>query len=93
MHPVAWAKPAAGVEYRLTALATGGASLRLRLRDMTTGKDLVDSGELADGSTAVFRWPNRPVVPVLAASSGMDQKSSVSGTLTAVDPIEQRRAQ
>lgn len=93
MHPVSWAKPAAGVEYRLTALATGGARLRLRLRDMTTGKDLVDSGELADGATTIFPWPNRPVIPVLEAISGTDQKSSVSGTLAAVDPIEQRRAQ
>lgn len=81
MHPVAWALPVAGQRYRLTAIATGGARLRLQLRDQASRATVYDSSELADGEVAEFTWPAATVVPVLTVTSGVDTASSVRGEL------------
>jgi hypothetical protein len=81
MNPVTWAIPKAGVTYRLSAAAVGGARLRLQLRDRASGAMLADSGELGDGEAATFAWPERPVVPQVTAQSGVGQPSRVRGEL------------
>jgi hypothetical protein len=88
MNPVSWAVPAGGTRYRLTAIATGGARLRVQLRERSGGeyRIVVDSKELGDGDTFVFAWPAQPVVPIVHAISGTGQPSSVRGTLVADGP-------
>lgn len=84
LNPVAWARPAAGEKYRLTAQATGGGRLRLQLTG-AGGAKLYDSGELEDGKSAVFDWPDgQSGVAVVARSGGNGRASSVSGTLQLV---------
>jgi hypothetical protein len=82
MNAVAWALPAAGASYRLTAMATDGAALRFQLRDRETKQMVVDSRELGNGGTAVFTWPENPVSLTLHALSGVGRASSVRGELT-----------
>jgi hypothetical protein len=84
MQPVAWAVPKAGATCRLAAWATGGARLRLQLRDPASGAFVADSSDLGDGEAATFVWPDRPVVPQVTAISGIGQPSRVRGELKVV---------
>ena len=82
MAPVQWAPLSPGASYTLSAIATGGAKLRLELRSKADKRMLYDSGELADGDVATFAWPADCVVAVHAISGGA-QPSSIRGELVA----------
>ncbi|WP_246262385.1 Atrophin-1 multi-domain protein [Aromatoleum evansii] len=81
LHPVAWALPVAGQGYRLRAIATGGARLRLQLRDKASGATLFDSKELNNDEVADFVWPTGAVTPVVTVISGVGTGSTVRGEL------------
>lgn len=53
---VTWARPKPGEDCRLTARCTGEARLRVELKDKG-GRTMADSGELANGKSATFEWP------------------------------------
>lgn len=81
---VSWARPEAGRRYQLTAKASGGAALRLRLYG-DGGVLHADSGELGAGQSSVITWPSGPVGVVLTAYSGTSgDGSSVGGSLLAL---------
>ncbi|MEO8937733.1 MAG: Atrophin-1 multi-domain protein [Burkholderiaceae bacterium] len=86
MQPVSWAIPVVGKVYRLHATTTGGARLRVALRDKTGGAPLYDSGELGDGEARTFKWPANAGA-VVYAISGTSGPSTVGGDLVAVDEI------
>ena len=87
LNPVSWAVPAGGTRYRLTAIATGGARLRVQLKERSSDyRIVVDSKELGDGDSFVFAWPEQPVTPIVHAISGTGRASSVRGTLVADGP-------
>jgi hypothetical protein len=81
LNPVPWAKPVTGAPYRLTARATGGGKLRIQILSRSDKSPVFDSGELADGETATFKWPAKDAVAVIYAISGVGKNSSVSGDL------------
>lgn len=81
LQPVAWAIPVAGQAYRLRAIATGGARLRLQLRDKASGATLFDSKELNNDEVADFVWPAGSVTPVVTAIGGAGGGSTVRGEL------------
>lgn len=81
LHPVAWALPVAGQGYRLRAIATGGARLRLQLRDKVSGATVFDSKELNHDEAADFVWPGGAVTPVVTVISGVGNGSTVRGEL------------
>jgi hypothetical protein len=59
---VTWAKPQPGQKLTLTARTGNGATLRLQLRGGEQGaKGAVafDSGDLADGKSVTFEWPEK----------------------------------
>jgi len=61
---VTWAKPQPGQAMRLTARTGNGATLRLQLRgagggDAKSGGWTFDSGDLADGKSVSFEWPDK----------------------------------
>jgi len=85
LQTVSWALPMSGTSYRLTAIASGGAKLRFQLRDKSSGKIVVDTSELGNGETVTFTWPERPVLLIVQAISGVGQVSTVRGELTAAD--------
>lgn len=88
LHLVSWAKPKPGALYRLTAYATGGATMRLQLFDSGSfHAKLYDSGDLVDGKVVEFHWPEgQRGVALIASSGGTATPSSVRGQLVAVDP-------
>lgn len=81
LQPVAWAIPVAGQAYRLRAIATGGARLRLQLRDKASGATLFDSKELNNDEVADFVWPAGSVTPAVTAIGGAGGGSTVRGEL------------
>lgn len=81
LHPVSWAIPVAGQPYRLTAFATGGARLRLQLRDKASGATVYDSKDLGNDEVADFVWPAGAVTPVVTVTSGIGSGSTVRGEL------------
>lgn len=86
LQPVNWARPEPGRRYRLTVSASGGAKLQLKLFDAGRRNALFDSGELGDGASKVFKWPEgQAAVSVTARSGRGPEASSVGGTLLAVD--------
>ncbi|OWQ93954.1 Atrophin-1 multi-domain protein [Roseateles aquatilis] len=87
---VAWAKPVAGVSYRLTARATGGGRLKLQLYS-SAGARLFDSGELADGASVDFAWPDGAALrtALYAYSGAAGTQSTVGGTLISNQPLTQ----
>lgn len=76
-----WATPEPGKRYTLTAVAQGGAKLKLIVQDCTESTRSVDTGDLAHGQSASFTWPQQVCRLQLNATSGADQASTISGTL------------
>lgn len=88
LSAVMWAQPQPGVRYRLTARASEGGSLRLQLFDAGRQAPLYDSGELTDGQTAVFAWPeNQRALTVIVRGGGQPQPTTVSGSLVSADEL------
>lgn len=77
---VTWAKPNASEKFKLTAITTGGAKLRLIIYDKER-KTRVDTYDLSNGQTATFDWPAGDLYFNLLAISGVGPSSSVSGNL------------
>jgi hypothetical protein len=85
LRPVYWAMPQAGTDYRVTAHATGGASLRLHIIDKADKSTLFDSGELSNGEKSDFKWPSAGAIAFIYAISGVGGESTVRGSIVAVD--------
>lgn len=81
MNPVSWALPQSGASYRLTAIATGGAKLRLQVRDKASSAVYFDSGELGNGETKSFTWPANSSVVTVYGISGVGLPSTIRGEL------------
>lgn len=82
LHMVTWARPQSGDRYRLTARAAGGGSLRLQLYDAGGRSVLYDSGELTDGKSAEFAWPEgQRAVAITVRGGGKAVACAVSGSL------------
>jgi hypothetical protein len=88
LSTVSWALPTAGVKYELIAYATGGATLRLQIRDKATKALRVDTGELGDRESASFVWPANAGTVAVHAVSGIGTRSSVRGDLLRADGSE-----
>jgi hypothetical protein len=78
MTRVQWAVPKAGTYVNFTAVATGGATLRLQIK--TNGVLTFDSQNLANGQSIRFLWPANPTL-TLIATSGTSGASSVKANL------------
>jgi hypothetical protein len=85
LNTVSWAATVSGAHYRLTAITTGDASLRLALYDQANNNILFDSGELVNGASVTFAWPLETAKVILYAASSAGQASTVSGELLRVD--------
>lgn len=85
---VVWAKPVAGVSYKLTARATGGGRLKLQLYS-AAGVRVFDSGELADGKSIDFVWPDGANLrtALYAYSGAAGTQSTVGGSLISNAPL------
>lgn len=82
LHPVAWARPQPGARYRLTATAEGCGSLRLQLYDAGGRSVLYDSGELTDGQSMEFNWPEgQRAAAVTVRGGGKANACAVGGSL------------
>jgi hypothetical protein len=88
LSTVSWALPTAGVRYELIAYATGGAKLRLQIRDKSTQALRIDTGELGDHESASFAWPANAGTVAVHAVSGVGTRSSVCGHLVRADGSE-----
>lgn len=75
-----WARPKEGEQFRLTAEARGGASMKLEILTKQ-GAVVYDSGELFDGESVKFTWPADETRVVVSAVNGIGKKSSVRGNL------------
>jgi len=86
LHPVAWSPLKPGARYQLTAKTTGGGTLQVQLLNTDRRQVLFDSGELPDGKTQIFRWPEGQGGVTVTTRSGIGPgPSSVSGTLVEID--------
>jgi hypothetical protein len=85
LHPVSWALPEEGKTYRVKAITTGGAKLRLQVRDPSGTPMYFDSGELTNGETKSFAWPNKNAIVTVYAISAVGVPSTVSGELLVQD--------
>ena len=85
LHPVSWALPQAGKNYRVTARTSGGAKLRLQVRDPSGTPLYFDSGELQQGESKTFAWPDPRAIVTVYATSGVGSASTVSGELVEQD--------
>ena len=83
--PLLWTAPIAGAMYRLTAVSTGDAKLRLRLYDPVSSAILYDSGALPNGESTTFPWPSANAKLILNAISSTGQAATVSGELLRVN--------
>ncbi|MDI1478820.1 hypothetical protein [Polyangium sp. y55x31] len=81
-YRVSWAPWTAGKNYRLTVVATGGAKLNMQFKDGMY-KTILETGTLGDGESKSFLMPTDNGYPILIATSGVGQASSVRGILVA----------
>jgi hypothetical protein len=81
MPKIEWAKPQKGQRYTLKAIATGNAKLRFKLIDKDTKKQVYDSQDLQNNESVTFEWPADNFSPVVIATSGVGDSSSVRGIL------------
>ncbi|MNR97101.1 hypothetical protein D3C72_282660 [compost metagenome] len=81
LHPVSWALPQSGKNYRVSARTTGGGTLRVQVRDPSGTPLYFDSGELTQGESRTFAWPDPRAIVTVYASSGAGTASTVSGEL------------
>ncbi|WP_353153176.1 Atrophin-1 multi-domain protein [Herminiimonas fonticola] len=85
LHPLAWAAPQVGKTYRVRALASGGAKLRLQVREPSGSSIHFDSGELGNGESKIFTWPSKTAIVNVHAISGVGEPSTVRGELLLQD--------
>jgi hypothetical protein len=85
MNAISWAVPKPEANYRLSVVATGGASLRFQLRDNANHAMVYDSKELKNGENTTFSWPQNPASLLLFALSGIGPGSTVRGELVEIE--------
>jgi hypothetical protein len=85
LHPLTWAPMQPGKTYRVRALTTGGAKLRLQVREPAGSPLHFDSGELSNGESKSFAWPSSTAIVTVHAISGGAQASTVRGELLLQD--------
>lgn len=78
---VMWAVPQPNSELKFSVVATGGATLRLQVRD--NGVTVYDSNNLGNGQSQRFKWPGGKATMTLIATSGTAGASSVKADLVA----------
>jgi hypothetical protein len=81
-YRVSWAPWTAGASYRLTVVATGGAKLDMQFKDAKFNT-ILETGSLGDGEGKSFVMPADNGYPILVATSGVGQGSTVRGILVA----------
>ena len=79
---VAWAKFVPGKVYKLSVSATGGAKFNFEIHNPSTYATLFSSGNLSDGQTVEFTWPNGDYVVPIATSGTNVSSSSLKISLT-----------
>ncbi|HEX8538973.1 MAG TPA: hypothetical protein VF664_16000, partial [Cystobacter sp.] len=77
---VSWAPWTAGATYRFTVIATGGAKLNMQFKDGSFNT-VLETGSLGNGESKSFVMPVTNGYPVLIATSGIGDESSVRATL------------
>ncbi len=76
---VAWARPAAGLPYRLSSSATGAATIELIWTDPESGRSVLRSGPLRHGEQFSFLWPGgAPAVLLVVRSTGTHAASAAA---------------
>lgn len=85
LHTVNWAAPESGKNYRVKAVTSGGAKLRLQVRDPSGLPLYFDSGELGNGESKNFAWPAKSAIVTVYAISGVGAPSTVRGELFVQD--------
>jgi len=86
MNPVSWAMPVAGTQYRLAVTSTNGARMQFQIFDKASGQKLFGSGEMANGQSVTFPWPEGATAITLYAISGTGPASTVRGDLVRAVP-------
>lgn len=81
LNRITWSLPQTGKTYRVSAITTGGAKLKLQVRDPSGLPLYFDSGELANGESKTFAWPANNAIVTVWAISGVNQPSTVRGEL------------
>lgn len=81
MPAIDWAKPQKGQRYTLKAMTTGGASLRFKIIDKETKKQVYDSRDLQNNESVTFEWPVDSFYPLVTVTSGVGDASSARGIL------------
>lgn len=81
MPAIDWAKPQKGQRYTLKAVTTGGASLRFKIIDKETKKQVYDSRDLQNNESVTFEWPVDSFYPLVTVRSGVGDASSARGIL------------
>jgi len=81
MPAIDWAKPQKGQRYTLKAVTTGGASLRFKIIDKETKKQVYDSRDLQNNESVTFEWPVDGFYPLVTVTSGVGDASSARGIL------------
>lgn len=74
-----WGRPEAGATYKVTAIGTGGARLKVQL--WKGGTVVSDSGYLANGQSALVTWPTSGGWVTVSALSAANQAGSIRGTM------------
>lgn len=77
---VKWGRPIPGRQYKFEVQATGGGKGYLRF--WGSGAQRFHTGELADGQSAVFTWPDIPGTAMMGAVSGVGVVAEIKGILT-----------
>lgn len=81
MPNVIWAKPKKGDKFKLSVSATGGALINFKILEQNSRKVLYETGNLGEGKSIVFEWPNDVFIPKLVVTSGTEKNSKVSASL------------
>lgn len=76
---VSWGRPEAGATYKVTAIGTGGA--RLKVRIYKGGAVFSETGYLANGQSATVTWPTSGGWTTIYAQSAPNQAGSIRGTM------------
>ena len=76
---VSWGRPVAGATYAVTAIGSGGASVRVVL--WKGGAVASDSGYLSNGQTAQVTWPSSGGWTTIYTRSAPNQAGSIRATM------------
>lgn len=83
LGPITWARPVPGATYRLTVIATGGASMWCTLQ--SSAGNIGSIPRLYNGQSADIVWADGASLQ-MNVTSGINQASSIRATLVQVSP-------